>query len=46
MQKIRKEYSYLFNEITDISEELIELYHRLVLVQQTAEELYISEAEK
>ncbi|MBP1737447.1 MAG: hypothetical protein H6Q60_1328 [Oscillospiraceae bacterium] len=43
MQPVSKEYSVLFNEITDISEEVIRLYKRLVAIQQTAEEIYISQ---
>lgn len=42
MQNIQKEYSILFNVITDTETELMRLYVRLMEAQQMAEELYIS----
>lgn len=42
MPPITKEYSVLFNEITEVSQELIKLYKRLIHVQQLAEEMYIA----
>jgi hypothetical protein len=42
MQNIQKEYSILFNVITDTETELKRLYIRLMEAQQMAEELYIS----
>lgn len=43
MKTITKEYSVLFNEITEVSEELIKLYERLIEAQRRAEEIYIEE---
>lgn len=42
MQPITKEYSVLFNAITDATESLNELNRRLKYAQQLAEEIYIS----
>ena len=42
MHEIQKEYSILFNAITDTEAELLRLRSRLVEAQQMAEELYIS----
>ena len=42
MHEIQREYSILFNAITDTQSELMRLYARLVEAQQAAEELYIS----
>ena len=42
MHEIQKEYTILFNAITDTQSELMRLYTKLVEAQQAAEELYIS----
>jgi len=42
MHEIQKEYSILFNAITDTEAELLCLRAKLVEAQQMAEELYIS----
>lgn len=42
MQDIQKEYSILFNAITDTEAELMRMYVKLMEAQQMAEELYIS----
>ena len=43
MQNIQKEYSILFNAITDTEAELLRLHIKLIEAQQMAEEIYISE---
>jgi hypothetical protein len=45
MKEITKEYSVLFNEITDVSEEILKLYTKLIEAQKRAEEIFISEDE-
>ncbi len=45
MKRITKEYSVLFNEITDVSEELIKLYWRLLEAQRRSEEGFLEEDE-
>ena len=42
---IKKEYTLLFNTITDLIEELEQMKQRLIQVQQQAEELFISREE-
>lgn len=42
MDHISPEYLLLFNAITDAEKALDELKQRLILIQQQAEELYIS----
>jgi hypothetical protein len=50
MKTMNKEYSILFNEITDVSEELVKLTNdlsnvvgRLMYAQQRTEEMFIEE---
>ena len=43
MKNVSKEYSYLFNEITEIILELELLRERLIKCQQNSEEIYISD---
>jgi hypothetical protein len=50
MKTMGKEYSLLFNEITDVSEELVKLTNelskvvrRLMYAQQCAEEMFIED---
>lgn len=43
MSVITKEYSLLFNEITEVSEALVKLYQRLLEAQRCAEEIYIKD---
>lgn len=52
MKTMGKEYSTLFNEITDVSEELVKITNelskvvrRLMYVQMLTEEMYIEDAE-
>ena len=45
MHEIQKEYSILFNAITDTEAELLRLRIKLVEAQQMAEESYISSQE-
>jgi len=42
LSQISQEYLLLFNAITDTEKALDELKQRLILIQQQAEELYIS----
>ncbi|MDD3165285.1 MAG: hypothetical protein PHS97_05460 [Oscillospiraceae bacterium] len=42
--ELRKEYSILFNTVTDAIEQLNELAQQLIAAQQAAEEAYISAA--
>lgn len=43
MHNLHKEYTLLFNAITDAEKNLMQLHQKLIEVQQDAEELYISE---
>lgn len=43
MHNLQKEYTLLFNTITDAEKSLMQIHQRLIEVQQDAEELYISE---
>ena len=45
MKTMCKEYSVLFNEITDVSEELSKLVKRLTEAQQRTEAMYIEAVE-
>lgn len=45
MQTIRREYSILFNTITDVSRSLKLLEEKLRFAQQQAEDIYIESAE-
>ncbi|MEA4964602.1 MAG: hypothetical protein VB055_02110 [Oscillospiraceae bacterium] len=45
MQNITPEYTYLFNVITDVTDNLLALRDRLIAAQQQAEEEYISREE-
>jgi len=40
-----KEYSLLFNEITDVSRELTKLIKRLMAAQQRAETMFVNDDE-
>ena len=42
MQKLTPEYLLLFNAITETEEALKQLRQRLILIQQQAEDLYLS----
>lgn len=42
MDAIKKEYTLLFNAITDAEETLAQLRSRLIAAQQQAEELFLS----
>jgi hypothetical protein len=46
MKTIMRGYCLLFNEITDVSEELMKLEEKLKLAQRQAEELYIEETDE
>lgn len=46
MKRVSKEYSTLFNEVTDVSEELLTLINRLKAAQQQTEELFINDEEE
>lgn len=41
MQNLVPEYLLLFNAITETEEALKQLRHRLILIQQQAEEIYL-----
>lgn len=43
MQDLPREYTLLFNAITDADRLLLQLHERLVLAQQAAEELFTSQ---
>ncbi len=43
MKTMSKEYSTLFNEITDVSEELTKLVNRLMDAQKRTEEMFIAD---
>lgn len=45
MKRISKEYSMLFNAITDTESELARIRARLIRTQQDAEEAYIKDEE-
>ena len=45
MKRISKEYSILFNAITDTESELARIRARLIRTQQDAEEAYIKDDE-
>ena len=46
MDAIRKEYTLLFNAITDVESALEQLQTRLIAVQQEAEELFLAAEEQ
>ena len=46
MKRMSKEYSTLFNEITDVSKELLTLVNRLMAAQQKTEEMFINDEEE
>lgn len=46
MKKISKEYSILFNAITDVEKELARIRAKLIRIQQDAEETYIKGGDK
>lgn len=46
MQSLTKEYLYLFNTIVQVQQELRQLEERLILAQQTAEELYLERTDE
>lgn len=46
MDPIKKEYTLLFNAITDAETTLEQLRARLIAVQQQAEELFLAGAEE
>ena len=46
MDAIRKEYTLLFNAITDAESALEQLRTRLIAVQQEAEELFLASEEQ
>lgn len=46
MRKISKEYSILFNAITDVEKELARIRAKLIKIQQDAEETYIKGGDK
>lgn len=43
MKTMSKEYSTLFNEITDVSEELSKLINRLMDAQKRTEEMFMED---
>lgn len=43
MKTINKEYSILFNEITNVSEELKKLIQQLMYAQQCTEEMFMEQ---
>ena len=45
MQKITKEYTLLFNALTDAEEALRQLSEQLVSIQQQAEELFLERSD-
>lgn len=46
MKPLSKEYTLLFNAITEAEKSLMEVHQQLIEVQQEAEDLYISESVK
>ncbi|MEA4813542.1 MAG: hypothetical protein VB112_01360 [Oscillospiraceae bacterium] len=46
MKRISKEYSILFNAITDVENELAKIRAKLIRIQQDAEEAYIKSGDK
>jgi len=45
MKTLSKEYGVLFNEITDVSKELVKLVRRLNDAQERTEAMYIEDVE-
>lgn len=43
MRELPKEYILLFNAITEAEESLMQMHQKLIVVQQEAEGLYISD---
>ena len=46
METINKEYTLLFNALTDTEEALRQLSQRLISIQQQAEELFLAREER